>query len=46
MRPASSDHHGRIVGDKISPLPRELSQLSCIIVKVDPVLAPRLTALD
>jgi hypothetical protein len=46
MLSASSDHHGWIVGDQIGPLPREPSQLSCVIEKIDAVLAPRLTALD
>jgi hypothetical protein len=46
MRPASSDHHDGIVGNEIGPLPREPSQLPCVIVKVNAVLAPRLTALD
>jgi hypothetical protein len=40
MRPASADHHGRIVGDEIGPLLREPSELSGVIVKVDAVLAP------
>jgi hypothetical protein len=46
MRPASSNQHGRVIGDEIGPLPREPSQLSCVIVKVDAVFAPCLTALD
>ena len=46
IRPASADHHGWIVGDEIGPLPRESSQLSCVIVKVHAGLAPRLPALD
>jgi hypothetical protein len=46
MRPASADDHGRIVGDQIGPLPRKSRQLSRVVVKVDAVLAPRLTALD
>jgi hypothetical protein len=46
MRPASADEHGRIVSDEIGPLPREPRQLSCVIVKIDAVLAPRLTTLD
>jgi hypothetical protein len=46
MRPPSPDHHRGIVDDEIGPLPREPSQLSCVIVKEDAVLAPRLTTLD
>jgi hypothetical protein len=46
MRPARSDHHGWIVGDEIGPLPGEPSELSCVILKIDAVLTPCLTALD
>ncbi len=46
MRPARADDHGRIVSDEIGPLPREPRQLPCVIVKIDAVLAPRLTTFD
>ena len=46
MRPARSDDHGWIVGDEIGPLSREPGELSCVILKIDAVLPPRLTTLD
>ena len=44
--PAGSDHHGRIVGNEISPLPRQSCELPHIVVEEDAVLAPRLPAFD
>ena len=46
MGSASSDHHRRIAGDDIGPLEREPSELPRVVVKVDAVLAPRLTAVN
>jgi hypothetical protein len=46
MGPAAADHHRRIVGHDISPLERQPSELSRVVVEVDAVLAPRLTAVD
>ena len=46
MGPASSDHHRRIAGDDISPLERDPGELPRVVVEVDAVLAPRLTAVN
>lgn len=46
MRPASSHDYRGIVSDEIGPLAWQPGELPGIIVKEDPVLAPRLTALD
>jgi hypothetical protein len=46
VRPTRADKHGRIISDEVGQLPREPRPLSCIIVKVDAVLAPRLTTFD
>jgi hypothetical protein len=46
MGPARADHHRRIVGNDIGPLERKPGELSRVVVEVDAVLAPRLTAID
>jgi hypothetical protein len=46
MGPARADLHGRIVGHDIGPLERKPGELSRVVVEVDAVLAPRLTAID
>lgn len=46
MGPARSDHHCRIVREDIGPPEREPGELSRVIVEVDAVLAPRLTAIE
>ena len=46
MRSACADHHRRIVGHDIGPLERKPRELSRVVVEVDAVLAPRLTAID
>jgi len=40
------DHDRRINGNDIGPLERQSGDLSRVIVKVDAVLSPRLTAID
>jgi hypothetical protein len=46
MGPARADLRRRIVGHDIGPLERQPGELSRIVVKVDAVLTPRLTAID
>ena len=46
MRPPGSHDHAGIVSDEIGPLPWKPGELPGIIVKEDPVLVPRLTALN
>ena len=46
MRAAGPDDHGGIRRAEIRPLPREATELSCVVLKEDAVLAPRRTALD
>jgi hypothetical protein len=46
MRPARADHHRRIVGHDIGPLERKPGEVSRVVVEIDAVLAPRLTAID
>jgi hypothetical protein len=46
MGPARADHHRRIVGNDIGPLERKSGELSRVVMEVDAVLAPRLTAID
>jgi len=46
MGSARADHHRRIVGHDISPLERKPGEASRVVVEVDAVLAPRLTAID
>jgi hypothetical protein len=46
MRSASSHDHRGIVSDEIGPLAWNPGELPGIIVIEDPVLAPRLAALD
>jgi hypothetical protein len=46
MGPARADHHRRIVGNDIGPREWKPGELSRVVVEVDAVLAPRLTAID
>jgi hypothetical protein len=46
MYPARSGDHGGIGRTEIRPWPRKSPELSCIVVKEDAVLAPRLAAFD
>jgi hypothetical protein len=46
MGPARADPDGQIVGNDIGPLERKPGELSRLVVEVDAVLAPRLTAID
>jgi hypothetical protein len=46
MGSARADHRGQIIRENISPLEREPGEVSRVVVKVDAVLAPRLTAID
>ena len=46
MGPARADHDRRINGHDIGPLERQAGELPRVIVEVDAVLAPRLTAID
>jgi hypothetical protein len=46
MRPARADHDRRIDGHDIGPLERQSGEPSRVVVEVDAVLAPRLTAID
>ena len=46
MGSARTDHYGRIVGHDIGPLERKPGEPSRVVVEVDAVLAPGLTAID
>jgi hypothetical protein len=46
MGAVSADHDGRINRPDVSPLARQAGELSRVVVEVDAVLAPRLTAID
>jgi hypothetical protein len=46
MGPARPDPNRQIVGNDIGPLERKPGELSQVVVEVDAVLAPRLTAID
>ncbi len=46
MGAARADHYRRIVAHGIGPLERKPGELSRVVVEVDAVLAPRLTAID
>ena len=46
MGSARADHHRRIVRRDIGPLARKPGEVSRVVVEVDAVLAPRLTAID
>ena len=46
MGPARADHHRRIVGNDIGPQEWKSGELSRLVMEVDPILAPRLTAID
>jgi len=46
MGPASADDHDGIGKAQIRPLLREPTELSCVVVKEDAVLAPRRPALE
>jgi len=46
MGAARAGHRRRIVGHDIGPLERKPGKLSSVVVEVDALLAPRLTAID
>jgi hypothetical protein len=46
MGSARADLHRQIVGHDIGPLERKPGELSGVVVEIDAVLAPGLTAID
>jgi hypothetical protein len=46
MGAARADNDRGIVGRNVGPLHRQARELACVVVEVDPVLAPRLPAID
>ena len=46
MGAARADHHRQIIRTNIGPLERKPSELTRVVVEVDAVLTPRLSAID